>query len=87
MAAASLECRCILVVTHTQCPSWNTALFSHHFEFLKQRMRGRLKRGINCHYVGRPEMEMRGGGEERKETFFSLPRPIPSQYPLNKAAG
>ena len=71
VAAASLECRCILVVTHTLCPSWNTGLFSRHFEFLKQRMRGRLERGINCHYAGGPEMEeMRGTGGGKKRNIF-----------------
>ena len=81
MVAPSLECRCILAVTHTHtvCPSWNTGLFSRHLEFLKQRMRGRLERGINCHYAGGPEIEeMRGRGKEEKH--FSL---LLVQFPLN----
>ena len=65
--------------THTVCPSWNTGLFSRHFEFLKQRMTGRMERGINCHYAGGPEMEeMRRRRKEEK--YFSL---LLVQFPLN----
>lgn len=73
----SLQCRCILVVTRSVCPSfagWWAAMSN----FWSSWRMGRVK---SCRLEGGPESE-----EMRRRHLFLFPRPIRSQIPSNTVA-